>query len=106
MSTVPKSIADKNARLAEALAALARERGVTAAQLALAWVRAKGASLGVTVVPTIGARTRKQVEDALAGVDVALSSTELSALEAAVPASEVAGTRYPAEAMHSLDSER
>jgi aryl-alcohol dehydrogenase-like predicted oxidoreductase len=98
--------ADKNAPLVEALARLAQRRGVTPAQLALAWVRAKGSALGVTVVPTIGARTRAQLEDAVSGVDVVLSSAELTELEAAVPASEVAGTRYPAEQMGHLDSER
>ncbi|HEX5660934.1 MAG TPA: aldo/keto reductase [Polyangiales bacterium] len=98
--------ADKNAPLVEALAKLALKRGVSSAQLALAWVRAKGESLGVTVVPTIGARTRKQIHDVLDGADVALSSGELAELEAAVPASEVAGTRDHAEIMAHLDSER
>ena len=37
---------------------------MTSAQLAIAWVRAKGAAQGVTVIPTMGARTRKQLEDA------------------------------------------
>jgi aryl-alcohol dehydrogenase-like predicted oxidoreductase len=98
--------ADQNARLVEALSQLAEKRGLTSAQLALAWVRAKGAEQGVTVIPTLGARTRRQIEDALAGVDVSLSREELAELEAAVPASEVAGTRYPAAMMHTLDSER
>jgi aryl-alcohol dehydrogenase-like predicted oxidoreductase len=98
--------ADKNSPLVEALAKLAQARGVTPGQLALAWVRAKGSALGVTVVPTIGARTRKQITDALDGADIALSRDELAGLEAAVPASEVTGHRYPAEQMAHLDSER
>jgi len=42
----------------------------------------------------------------LAGLDVSLSASEVAALEAAVPASQVAGTRYPDAAMATLDSER
>jgi aryl-alcohol dehydrogenase-like predicted oxidoreductase len=98
--------AAKNRALVDALARLAAEKGVTSAQLAIAWVRAKGAAQGVTVVPTMGARTRQQLRDALAGLDVTLTPAEVAALEAAVPASEVAGTRYPAPMMAHLDSEK
>lgn len=98
--------ADKNRPLVAALARLAADKGVTPAQLAIAWVRAKGQAQGVTVVPTLGARTRAQLADALAGLDVALAPAELAALEAAVPAHEIAGSRYPAAAMATLDSER
>jgi aryl-alcohol dehydrogenase-like predicted oxidoreductase len=98
--------AEKNRALYDALARAAAERGATAAQLAIAWVRAKGAAQGVTVIPTMGARTRQQLGDALAGLSVALTPAEIAAIEAAVPASEIAGTRYPAAAMAHLDSER
>ena len=60
---------------------------------------------GVSIVPTIGARTRKQITDALASLDVTLEASEVAALEAAVPASQVAGTRYGQEQMAVLDSE-
>jgi aryl-alcohol dehydrogenase-like predicted oxidoreductase len=69
-------------------------------------VRAKGAAQGVTVVPTMGVRTRLQLDDALAGLAITLTPAEIAALEAAVPASEVAGTRYPAPMMAGLDSEK
>jgi aryl-alcohol dehydrogenase-like predicted oxidoreductase len=98
--------AEKNRPLVDALARLAAARGVSPAQLAIAWVRAKGAAQGVTIVPTMGARTRAQLADALAGLDVALTGAEVAELEAAVPASEVAGDRYPAQAMRHLDSEK
>jgi aryl-alcohol dehydrogenase-like predicted oxidoreductase len=98
--------ADKNQPLVAALARLAAARGVTPAQLAIAWVRAKGAAQGVTIIPTMGARTRAQLADALAALDVTLSAEEVAELEAAVPASEIAGTRYPAPAMAHLDSEK
>jgi aryl-alcohol dehydrogenase-like predicted oxidoreductase len=96
----------QNEALVAALARLAAERGVTSAQLAIAYVRAKGAAQNVTVIPTMGARTRKQLADALAGLDVTLTASEVAALEAAVPESAVAGTRYPAPMMAHLDSEK
>ncbi len=98
--------AEKNQPLVEALARVAADKGVTPAQLAVAWVRAKGATQGVTIVPTMGSRTRKQLLDALAGLGVTLDASAIAALEAAVPASQVAGTRYPAATMGWLDSER
>ncbi len=97
---------EKNQVLVAELARLAKERGVTPAQLAIAWVRAKGTAQGITVIPTMGARTRAQLADALAGLDVALPAADLAALEQAVPAAAVAGDRYPAPAMAHLDSER
>ena len=96
----------KNQTLVDALHRLAADRGVSPAQLAIAWVRAKGAAQGVTVIPTIGARTPQQIADAVAAVAVALTPAEVAALEAAVPAEAVAGTRYPAPMMAHLDSER
>jgi aryl-alcohol dehydrogenase-like predicted oxidoreductase len=98
--------ADKNRALAEALARLAASRGIKPAQLAIAWVRAKAAAQKVTIIPTMGARTRAQLAEALAGLDVALSAEEVATLEAAVPADQVAGTRYAAPLMATLDSER
>jgi aryl-alcohol dehydrogenase-like predicted oxidoreductase len=97
---------EKNQVLVDALARLAAARGVTPAQLAIAWVRAKGAAQNVTIVPTLGARTRSQLADAIGSLDIALTPAEVAALEAAVPAADVAGTRYPAPAMAHLDSER
>ena len=98
--------AEKNQTLAHALARLAAARGVTPARLAIAWVRAKGVAQNVTIIPILGARTRAQLADALAGLDVALTVDEVTTLEAAVPASQVAGTRYATPMMATLDSER
>ena len=92
----------RNLRLVEALRALAADKGVKPAQLAIAYVLAKGAN----VVPVIGARTRAQLADALGAVAIALSPAELARIEAAVPADAVAGTRYDAHQMRALDSER
>lgn len=98
--------AEKNRPLVDALARVAAEKGVSPAQLAIAWVRAKGAAQGVTIVPVMGARTRKQLTEALSSLDVSLDASEVASLEAAVPASQVAGTRYPEAQMAMLDSEK
>ncbi|MEZ4365522.1 MAG: aldo/keto reductase [Kofleriaceae bacterium] len=91
-----------NQRLVDALAAIAAARGVTPAQLAIAYVRAKRPS----IVATLGARTRRQLDESLSALTIALTPAEVAALEAAVPAAEVAGTRYQAPLMAHLDSER
>lgn len=97
---------EKNQALVDALAKLAAAKGVKPAQLAIAWVRAKGAAQNVTVIPTLGARTRAQLADGLAGLDVTLTGEEIAEVEAAVPAAEIAGARYPEPMMAMLDSER
>jgi aryl-alcohol dehydrogenase-like predicted oxidoreductase len=98
--------AERNEPLVEALARIAAGKGLSSAQLAIAWVRAKGAAQNTTIIPTIGARTRKQLADALSSLDVLLEASDVAALEAAVPASQVAGARYPESGMVTLDSER
>lgn len=59
-----------------------------------------------TIVPTMGARTRPQLTEALAALDVSLTPAEVTALEKAVPEDAIAGERYPAPLMATLDSER
>jgi aryl-alcohol dehydrogenase-like predicted oxidoreductase len=95
---------EKNQALVAALAKLAADKSVTPAQLALAWVRTKGAAQNITIIPTIGARTRQHIADALPALDVTLSTAELATLEAAM--CDVAGTRYPEPMMAHLDSEK
>jgi aryl-alcohol dehydrogenase-like predicted oxidoreductase len=97
---------DANQPLVDALQRLAGERGVTSAQLAIAWVRAKARAAGVTLIPTMGARTRKHLEDLFAALAIELSPAEVTALETAVPASAIAGNRYADAQMRVLDSER
>jgi aryl-alcohol dehydrogenase-like predicted oxidoreductase len=93
---------EKNRRLVETLAGLAAARNTTRSQLAIAWVLARGEH----IVPVIGARTRAQLDDALAALDLRLTADDLAAIEAAVPADAVAGDRYDASQMQALDSER
>jgi aryl-alcohol dehydrogenase-like predicted oxidoreductase len=92
----------QNERAVSALQAFAAERGMSAAQLATAWVLAKRPGY----IPLIGARTAEQVEDGVGALAHPLSAAELAQLEALVPATALAGTRYPAEHMTALDSER
>ena len=91
----------RNIALVEALKSVAREKGATAAQLAIAWVLSRGED----VIPLIGAKRRDQFADAVGALDVTLNAAELARIEAAVPPDAVAGTRYGAPLMVHLDSE-
>jgi len=93
---------DRNLELLTALEAVAEVRGVTAAQLAIAWV----ASRGDDIIPLIGTKRRDRLAEALGALDLTLSADDLAAIEAAVPADAVAGERYDAAQVAILDSER
>jgi len=80
-----------NEMLAAALATVAESEGISAAQAAIGWV----ASQGKDIIPLIGARTPERLAEALAA-PLRLSSAALAAIEAAVPASAVQGTRQMA----------
>lgn len=82
---------DANLKMVAELRALAEARGVTAGQLALAWVQHRGAD----VVPIPGTKRIKYLEENVAAAALELSEADLAAIEAAVPASAVAGDRYP-----------
>jgi aryl-alcohol dehydrogenase-like predicted oxidoreductase len=92
----------KNEALVAKLKTFASDRGLTPAQLTLAWVLAKQP----TQVPIVGARTRKQLADALGALARPLEPADVAAIEALVPRDAIAGTRYAAEQMKHLDSER
>lgn len=92
----------KNQALAPALKELAVARGKTAVQMAIAWVLARGED----IVPVIGSRKVAQLKEALGALDVQLFAEEIAKLEAAVPAAEIAGTRYDSHQMTKLDGER
>jgi aryl-alcohol dehydrogenase-like predicted oxidoreductase len=97
---------EKNRGLVETFMKLASDRNIKPVQLAVAYVRAKGAAQSVTILPTMGARTRAQLLDALGGLEVQLSPADVAAIEAAVPADAIAGSRYPTPLMATLDSEK
>lgn len=91
-----------NELLVERLRQIAAGKGITQSQLAIAWVLARGGS----IVPVVGARTRAQLAESLAALEVKLTAEELAEIEAAAPAAAVAGSRYGEEQMRVLDSER
>jgi aryl-alcohol dehydrogenase-like predicted oxidoreductase len=90
-----------NLALVEALRALADAKKTTVAQIAIAWVLARGKD----VVPLVGARTPERLREALGALDLTLSSDELHDLERAIPLGAAVGERYPPPQMAVLDSE-
>ncbi|GAB3675648.1 aldo/keto reductase [Angustibacter aerolatus] len=88
----------QNLRLVEAVRELAGRKGVTPAQLALAWVLAQGDD----VVPIPGTRRERYLRDNLGAADVELTADDLAALAEAVPVEAVQGDRYPD--MSSIDA--
>ena len=81
----------KNMELVEAVRARAEEKGITAGQLALAWVHAQGDD----VVPIPGTKRRKYLEENAAAVDVSLSEDDMKHLDEILPPGAAAGDRYP-----------
>ncbi|MBP2479493.1 pyridoxine 4-dehydrogenase [Crossiella equi] len=91
-----------NLALVEMLRELASAKGVTAGQLAIAWVAAQGQD----IIPLIGARTTERLTEALGALSVELTDTDLKALDAAFPEGVAAGGRYPEAMLAHLDSEK
>jgi aryl-alcohol dehydrogenase-like predicted oxidoreductase len=85
----------KNMAVVDALAAIARDKGATAAQLAIAWVLAQGDD----IIPLVGARTRARLDESLAALDLRLTAEDLARIEQAVPVGAIAGDRYNAPNM-------
>jgi aryl-alcohol dehydrogenase-like predicted oxidoreductase len=92
----------KNRKVVETLSKLSAEMGIRASQLAIAWVLAKEKS----IVPVMGARTRAQLAESLAALDVRLSPEELVRVEGSIQESAIAGARYDEHQMQMLDSEK
>ncbi|WP_281278224.1 aldo/keto reductase [Streptomyces spongiicola] len=90
-----------NLGLVERLRGIAGQKGVSVAQLAIAWVLSRGED----IVPLVGARRREQLAEALGALGVEFGGDELAAVERAVPRGAAAGERYPAPQMAHLDSE-
>lgn len=96
----------KNQQLVDVLQQLAAGLGATASQVAIAWVLARGKALGLDMVALAGSRTVKQLDESLGALKLTLRAEDLQRMEAALPADAVAGTRYGAEQMAHLDSEK
>ncbi|WP_328364774.1 aldo/keto reductase [Streptomyces sp. NBC_00445] len=89
-----------NLNLVEALRKIAEQKGVSVAQIAIAWALSRGDD----IVPLVGARTRDRLTESLGALDVTLDEADLRAVEEAVPADAAAGERYPAAMMSHLGS--
>jgi aryl-alcohol dehydrogenase-like predicted oxidoreductase len=90
----------RNLDVVDAINELAEAKGVTAAQLALAWVLAQGED----IVPIPGTTRPERVGENVGALDVELSKEELARLDEIAPVGVAAGTRYPAQAMALLNN--
>jgi aryl-alcohol dehydrogenase-like predicted oxidoreductase len=88
----------RNLELVERVKEIADEKGVTAGQLALAWVLAQGED----IVPIPGTTTIRHLEENVAAADIELTDEDLQRLDEAAPVGATAGARY--EDMSSIDS--
>ncbi len=87
-----------NLGVVEAVEAIAVRHGVSAAQIALAWLLAKGDD----IVPIPGTKRRATMEDSVAAADVTLSAEDIAALDAASPRGSTAGPRYGEQGMRMV----
>ena len=90
---------DRNLSLVQRLEEIARPKGCSAPQLALAWILAKGPA----VVPIPGTKRRRNLEENAGAANVRLSGADVAALDEAFPVGIAAGTRYPAESMRLIE---
>jgi aryl-alcohol dehydrogenase-like predicted oxidoreductase len=88
----------KNLDLVERIGEIARSKGCTPAQLALAWVLAQGDDL----VPIPGTKRRKYLEENVGALDVTLTAEDLRRIDEVAPKGAAAGLRYPEAMMASV----
>ena len=89
----------ENLKLAEKLKALATQKGVTAAQLALAWVLHKGQD----IIPIPGTKSEARVRENIRAAEIVLSAAEIRSLEEIAPIGATKGERYPAANLTHID---
>ncbi len=92
----------QNLRLVARVEEIAEERGVTPAQLALAWVLHRGDD----IVPIPGTKRRSYLEENLRALEIELSPQEVERIGGAFAPDEVSGERYPEGAMRAIDRPR
>jgi aryl-alcohol dehydrogenase-like predicted oxidoreductase len=90
---------DRNAQLIAPVIDLAHTLGAEPAQVALAWLLARGTE----VVPIPGSRSTRHLASNLAAMDLTLTQEQLAHLDAALPPGATAGARYPQPVMATLD---
>ena len=89
----------KNLELVAQIKAIAAEKGITASQLALAWVLAQGDD----VVPIPGTKRRSYLEENIKAVDVSLTADDLKRIDEVAPKGVAAGDRYPSAMMAAVN---
>ncbi len=89
----------RNQPLVDAFAAVARDKGCTAVQLATAWVLSRDPH----VIPLMGSRTCAQLNDAIGALQVELTAEDHARIDAAIPEGAIAGTRYAEAQMRQVD---
>jgi aryl-alcohol dehydrogenase-like predicted oxidoreductase len=89
----------KNLELVERVREIAREKGATASQLALAWVLARSDD----IVPIPGTSRAAHLDENVAALKIALTEDDLARIDAAAPKGAAAGTRYPEASMRSVN---
>jgi aryl-alcohol dehydrogenase-like predicted oxidoreductase len=89
----------KNLRLLDEVNAIAKEKGCTPSQLALAWVLEQGGD----IVPIPGTKHVKYLEENAKAVDIRLSPQELDRIDRAMPPGAAAGMRYPEQGMRTVN---
>jgi aryl-alcohol dehydrogenase-like predicted oxidoreductase len=94
---------ERNAGVLAAVEAIAREKGATLPQIAIAWVMAQGPRNGVGIFPIPGAKTRAHLEENLRAAEIKLTDADLARIEGVAPPTAVAGTRYPAGQMKRVN---
>jgi aryl-alcohol dehydrogenase-like predicted oxidoreductase len=94
----------KNLVLRAALETMARRRGATLAQLAIAWTMAMGRSAGAFIVPIPGAKSRAHLDENIGAAALVVTDDDLVEIDRIVPAGAAAGTRYEEGAMHRLNA--
>ena len=94
---------DANVAAAAAVHEVAATKGLKPAQIALAWVLAKGDSFGIDFVPIPGTKRRKYLEENVAAAAITLDAAEMAALDAALAPGKVAGPRYNERVMTTID---
>jgi aryl-alcohol dehydrogenase-like predicted oxidoreductase len=93
-----REVFDQNMELVRVVEELAADKGAEPAQVALAWVLAKGDD----IVPIPGTKRRKYLEQNVAAADVELAGEEVERLDEAFPVGAAQGERYPEAAMRSI----
>lgn len=92
----------RNQTIVGKLTPIAKRLGISVGQLAIAWVAAQGED----IVPVVGIKTRKRLDEAVQAMSATIVPDDLDAIAQAVPRDAAQGTRYPQAAMAALDSER